>query len=247
MNLEDFLLKKGRSAAGKAADWLSFCTLDVSTGALWAGDPHLANADDGYVAKVPRGRYVIEAIGLSKGRQRVVSQLRVRLESAESPRVGREVGHTGKDSGMIGVCDIKAFDGACGPDAADEVRGRRVGIELRFLGETDSNTDTHQPTSLLGLDREGFITRTMADGKEASFWLGGELKAHQRFYIWSSATTGVVSYRVRQADGATTRDWTPMKKNQKHLADEKLGPGSYEIDFRIGEEMYSALKLTLEE
>src|SRR5713226_8482343 len=112
MNLKAYLSKKSKAPRGKTKDWLPFCTLDVTTGALWAGDPHLANAEDGYAVKVPRGKYVVEGIGLRFGRDRVVSRLRVRLESAPNAKVGKEVGDTGTDSAMIGVCDIRAFDKA---------------------------------------------------------------------------------------------------------------------------------------
>ena len=89
---------------------------------LRAGDPHLANADDGCVVKVPRGKYVVEGIGLAWGRDRIVSRLRVRLEGAKNLKPGKEVGDTGTDSAMIGVCDSKAFDKAIGPDAGEEVQ-----------------------------------------------------------------------------------------------------------------------------
>ncbi len=49
MNLKDYLTKRGKMPKSAATEWLSLCTLDVTTGALWAGDPHLANADDGHV------------------------------------------------------------------------------------------------------------------------------------------------------------------------------------------------------
>jgi hypothetical protein len=63
MNLKDYLSKKGKAPKGNVEDWLAFCTLDVTTGSLWAGDPHLVNADDRCVTKVPRGRYVVEGRG----------------------------------------------------------------------------------------------------------------------------------------------------------------------------------------
>ena len=122
MNLRDYLARKGKAPKGKTKDWLPFCTLDVTTGTLWAGDPHLANADDGCVVEVPRGKYVVEGIGMTFNRNRVVSKLRVRLENVENPVVGGEVGDTGTDSAMIGICDIKAFDKAIGLDSGEEVQ-----------------------------------------------------------------------------------------------------------------------------
>src|SRR3954468_23171775 len=101
MKLKDFLSKKVKVPKAKVTDWLPFCTLDVTSGSLWAGDPHLANADDGHVVIVPVGRYLVEGIGAAMGRSRVVSRLRVRLASAEDPTVGGELGETGTDSAMI--------------------------------------------------------------------------------------------------------------------------------------------------
>lgn len=122
MTLGDYLSRKVKSPKGKAKDWLPFCALDVPTGTLWAGDPHLANADDGCVIEVPPGKYLVEGVGITFNRHRVVSKLRVRLEGVEDLVVGDEVGNTGTDSAMIGVCDIKAFDAACGQDSGEEVQ-----------------------------------------------------------------------------------------------------------------------------
>lgn len=122
MNLGDYLSRKGKAPKGKMKDWLPFCTLDMTTGMLWAGDPHLANADDGCVVEVPPGKYVVEGIGITFYGSRIVSKLRVRLEGVENLVVGNEVGDTGTDSAMIGVCDIKVFEAACGPDSGEEVQ-----------------------------------------------------------------------------------------------------------------------------
>jgi hypothetical protein len=296
MNLKDYLSKKGKIPKEGAQDWLPFCTLQLTTGSLWAGDPHLANADDGHVTKVPPGRYVVEAVGLARGRERMVSRLRVRLQSAKNPTTGKALGDTGTDSAMIGVCDIKAFEKACGRDSGEEVQeaiegqtdsgfgiislkrfpgavmpfvptgsdgsgpvlalmsGRkRVGIELSFTGEDEKQEKGKPqvkpqltPVSLLNNDRDHFITRLTADGKETSFWLGGELKADLKFSIWTNARSGPVEYQVRKIGGRTVKKWSPLKKRDRLFTGfEKLGPGTYEIDFRIGREKYSALKLAL--
>ena len=122
MNLRDYLSRKDKAPKGKAKGWLHFCHLDVSTGMLWAGDPHIVDADDGCVVEVLPGKYVVEGIGITCNGTRVVSKLRVRLESVESPVVGEAVGDAGTDSAMIGICDIKAFEFACGPDSGEEVQ-----------------------------------------------------------------------------------------------------------------------------
>jgi hypothetical protein len=294
MNLNDYLSKKGKAPKGKTKEWLHFCTLEVSTGSLWAGDPNLANADDGCLVKVPRGRYAVEGIGLASGRYRVVSRLRVRLESAKHPKLGKKLGDTGTDSAMIGVCDIKAFDKACGSASGAEVQeaiaartgdgfgiitmkkfpgvvmpfvptgsdgigpvialmsgGKRVGIELPFLDEEEEedgkgSAQEVTATSLLGNDADHFITRRVAGGEEVSFWLGGELKAGVKCYLWS--TRGPVDYRIRRDSGSILKSWTSMKKKRgddQFCAMESLKPGKYEIDFRIGVQVFSALRLAL--
>lgn len=56
MNLKDYLSRRGKAPKGKTKEWLFFCELAVKSGKLWAGDPNLPNEDDGYAAKVPRGK-----------------------------------------------------------------------------------------------------------------------------------------------------------------------------------------------
>lgn len=294
MNLKDYLAKKGKAPKGVTKDWLHFCTLEITTGSLWAGDP-LASPDDGHVVKVPRGKYVVEGIGLADGRDRLVSRLRVRLESAKQVKVGKELGDTGTDSAMIGVCDIRAFDKACrgasddamqeaieaqtrkgfgilapkkfpgvvmpfvptgsdgsGPVLALISAGKCVGIELPFMGAEEDNEESQpgfQDVSLLGTDRDNFITRILPDGSEASFWIGGELKAGIPFFLWSDAKPKPVDFRIRQVPGSVLKDWSPMKKERgthgMHTVAETLPAGDYEFDFRVGEAMFSAVKLHL--
>jgi hypothetical protein len=86
----------------------------------------------------------------------------------------------------------------------------------------------------------------MADGEEVSFWLGGELKAGVKCYLWS--TLGPVDYRIRRDSGSVLKSWTAMKKKRgddQFCALESLKPGKYEIDFRIGVQVFSELRLTL--
>lgn len=285
MKLKDYLSKKGKASKGRTNDWLAFCTFDVTSGSLWAGDPHVADADDGWITKVPRGRYVVEGVGRAEGRNRFVSRLRVRLQGAKNATTGKELGKTGTDSAMIGVCDIKAFDRACARASEDEVQGaidaqtedgfgvvrlrkfpgavmpfvptgsdgtgpvhalvsggKRVGIELSFAGEEDGS-GRHDAISLLGHDQDTFITRRMADGTEASFWLGGELKAGKKFHIWSDAASGPIEYRIRRSGGRPVTKWLPLQR--KHVT-ATLGVGAYEIGFRIGKHTYSAIKVGLQ-
>ena len=293
MNLREFLSGQGKFQKGKTTPWLPFCALRVTTGALWAGDPNVANAEDGCVVKVPRGKYRVEGVGISFGRRRVVSSLRVRLETTADPRIGKEVGTTGTDSAMVGVCDFKAFDAAvqcAGEDAFQEAlhtqiknglgiikvnrqpgavmpcvptgsdgsvpvfallsAGRRAGIQLNFREDEDAQPERNAPEiSLLSEDRDDFKTWTLAGGGEVSCWVGGELKAGAEIGVWSSALSGPVAYRIRRTNGRPVKGWTPMKKIRGGGATfgvvEVLGAGGYEIDFRIGKEVFSAIKFIL--
>lgn len=134
MNLADYLSRKSKVTDPERTDWLSFCALEVRTSALWAGDPYVANAEDGCVVQVPAGNYLVEAIGRSidRHRDRAVARLRVRLESVHKPEVGEEVGKTGTDHSMIGVCDIGAFNSACREGNAEAVQEE---IESQADGE----------------------------------------------------------------------------------------------------------------
>ena len=134
VNLKDYLSKKGKAPKGKT-DWLFFCTITVKSGQLWAGDPNLPNEDDGYAARVPSGTYVVEGIGMPFDGDRVVSRLRVRLESVSGPTLGEELGETGTDSATIGVCDIAAFESAYKKKGgADRVQAAIDALEGEFFG-----------------------------------------------------------------------------------------------------------------
>ena len=89
----------------------------------------------------------------------------------------------------------------------------------------------------------------MADGKEASFWLGGEMKPGVKFSLWSNASRGPVDYRIRRKSGSVLKKWSAMKKfsggGARFCAFETLKAGDYEFDFRIGQDVFSALKLLL--
>jgi hypothetical protein len=103
-------------------DWYLFHTLEIKAGKLWAGDPQLPTADDGFTVNVPAGNYIVECDGLP-GRCKAVSKLRVRLESVEGVKRGKKLGETGTDSATIGVCEIAAFE------AADKKKGGSAAIQ----------------------------------------------------------------------------------------------------------------------
>jgi hypothetical protein len=110
MTLQEFLKGKGKLDKDASTEWLPFCTLTVKSGRLWAGDPYLPNAEDGCVAEVPPGVYAVEGRGKREGRDRYVARLRVYLSSEAPPDPGEEIGETGTDSCMMGVCDIAPFE-----------------------------------------------------------------------------------------------------------------------------------------
>lgn len=130
---------------------------------------------------------------------------------------------------------------------------KQVGIELPFdleeEAESDENVAEIDPEllSFLG-DDDTFITRNL-NGKEVAFWLGGDLVAGKKIYIWSNATQGPVEYRIKQKSGTLVQDWAAMKEQTggggTYCATQVLQAGNYEIDFLIANESFSGLKVTL--
>jgi hypothetical protein len=59
-----------------------------------------------------------------------------------------------------------------------------------------------------------------------------------------------VAYRIRHGQGRVFKDWTAMRAmagcGAKFGALEVLKAGRYEIDFRIGNEVFSAITVVLE-
>jgi hypothetical protein len=168
MNLQDYLSKKGKTPDGKTNDWLFFSKTDVKSGKLWAGDPNLPNADDGCVVEVPRGTYVVDGIGMDFHGDRVVSRLRVRLESAANPTLGDEAGDTGTDSCTIGVCDITAFgDAYTHEGGADKVQEAIDSLEDESFGilKVPEFPDANMPFVPTGSDGNGPVYALMSGGK----------------------------------------------------------------------------------
>lgn len=177
MKLSEYLSGQSKFSAGETTQWLPFCVLHVTTGLLWAGDPHLLNAEDGCVVKTPRGKYVVEGIGLAyrnhRVAYRVVSHLRVRLASAVNPKPGKKVGETGTDSAMIGVCDIKAFETAVAHDDDDPVR---EAIESQTAGGFGIVRVKRRPGAVMpvvptGSDGIGPVFALMSSGKRVGIQL----------------------------------------------------------------------------
>ena len=128
MTLAEFLRQNRgrfprRGTVGVETDWLHLCDIESSTGCLWAGDPYLANEEDGCVLSVPVGSYRVEVKGVDYSGSQFLSRLRVFLSSAAPVSVGPQVGEAGTDSAQIAVCDIRAFDAAAGNDN-DAVQAR---------------------------------------------------------------------------------------------------------------------------
>lgn len=117
-------------AKSETKDWHPFHTLQIKGGKLWAGDAQLANADDGFIATVPAGNYIVECDGLPR-RCKAVSKLRVRLESAADVKRGKKLGETGTDSATIGVCEIAAFE------AAYEKKGGADAVQKAIDSQSD--------------------------------------------------------------------------------------------------------------
>jgi len=125
MNIETYFKKsKGswpkKNVAGVESEWMKLGTIEIPTGSLWAGDPWVANAEDGVVVRVPKGRYMMEAKGMDFKGHRRVSRIRVYREGVKSPTTSKSGKETWTDVGMIGVCDIRALQRAVSEKFVDE-------------------------------------------------------------------------------------------------------------------------------
>jgi hypothetical protein len=97
----------------------------------------------------------------------------VRLQSAKSLTIGKELGETGTDSAMIGVCDIKVFEKACGRDPGDEVQDA---IEAQTDGGFGIITLKKFPGAVVpfvptGSDGSGPVFALMSGGKRVGIEL----------------------------------------------------------------------------
>ena len=121
MTLKEYLAegKEGQpddDVIGVPSSWMHVGTLTIVSGSIWAGDPHLCNEEDGCIAEVPSGEYVIEAQVVDFDGIRVIGRARARLATARDISLGSEVGDTGTDSGIIGFCDMTSLDDAVSND-----------------------------------------------------------------------------------------------------------------------------------
>lgn len=91
-------------------DWLPVTTLFVTHGSLWAGDPHTVDAEQGVLIEVPNGQYAFEAKGMDFAGRRAVSRIRASPIGVQAMSLGRHIGDTGTDTGMIAVCDLRALN-----------------------------------------------------------------------------------------------------------------------------------------
>jgi hypothetical protein len=138
MKLADFLKKNKISdppdgTAGVESGWLEFTTLELTTGSLWSGDPFVCNASDGCVVKLPVGTYVLEAKVMEFAGRKRVSRLRVYREGAKQLSLGKKVGETCTDTGLIVVCDILELDRAVAGDH-DTFQERVVDFDYKACG-----------------------------------------------------------------------------------------------------------------
>jgi hypothetical protein len=122
MHISDYLKKNKQSfppngTVGVESDWMDAGELEVTKGTIWAGDPFVVNADDGcLVKKVPNGAYVLEAKAMEFAGRKRVARLRAYAKGAQDFTLGKKVGQTMTDTGLITVCDIAAVDEAVGDD-----------------------------------------------------------------------------------------------------------------------------------
>lgn len=101
---------------GVPGPWLDLCTLHLPHGRLWAGDPWLANDQDGVVIKVKPGTYRVQVMGMDFEGHRRIARVRLFEESASSCQTIKTAHSVSVDMGMLGICDIHAMNHAVEPD-----------------------------------------------------------------------------------------------------------------------------------
>jgi hypothetical protein len=134
MTLSDYIqtrthgfLKRG--AVGVEGDWLAIGELRVERGALCAVDPMLFDADDGVVARVAPGKYVLEGKVMDFDGDLRVSRLRAFRRGTE-PALGGQVGKVGVDSGHVSVSDIEAAYDGLSYEAEQEFADQRAELQI---------------------------------------------------------------------------------------------------------------------
>jgi hypothetical protein len=104
-DLAPFLKKRNRPPGHAPRGWLLATTLPVSSGSLFIGDPYYDPAD-AYVATVPPGTYRIEAQLRDIDREWKTARVRVVLESCREVKLGKRIGETCIDLGVMAFYDV---------------------------------------------------------------------------------------------------------------------------------------------
>jgi hypothetical protein len=111
------LLKKRNKPPGPAPrEWLLAAKLHVSSGSLFVGDPYY-DAADACVAAVPPGIYQIEARLRDLGGEWYTERVRAFLEGSGEPKLGKQIGETCTDLGVMAFYDLKAAEEAIAGDS----------------------------------------------------------------------------------------------------------------------------------
>ncbi|HAI11558.1 MAG TPA: hypothetical protein DCM28_07620 [Phycisphaerales bacterium] len=101
---------------GVAGSWMDLCTLTLQHGRLWAGDPWLANDDDGVVFNVKSGMYIVQVMGMDFEGHRRIARVRIFDQTAWDFE-SQPTQVTVKDEmGFLGICDLTAMNHAVEPD-----------------------------------------------------------------------------------------------------------------------------------
>ena len=113
--------------------------------------------------------------------------------------------------------------------------------------EDDPSSDSDDLEAFV--DDPSFRQWKFKNGARITCWVSGE-EANKPIYIWCSGAPSPIECRVRKGKKATVMDWTRMRKKQideepQFRASVTLGRGKYAIDFRIDQEVFSAVEIKL--
>lgn len=104
---------------GVESPWMDVCSLTITSGKMWVGDPMMVDPDYKTV-KTEKGEYTVEVKGMDFKGHRRISRARAYLGDPASLTLGKSVGMIPVDSALTAFTDITLAVKAIGDTHGDE-------------------------------------------------------------------------------------------------------------------------------